>query len=438
MDLVEGCISVCCDPELWKEELLNWLTQEPNVWLTIGCHPSKAKLLDTVHIEQLKYLLKHNRVVAVGEMGIDETFYLKGSPEANQLQAFEDQLMIAKEMDMPICIHLRGTKCVEQAREIMKKVHLSPTTKIHMHCFSDSKLVMTEWMEEWPGMMFGVTPNFFQSDVGFDIPLNRLLLETDAPYFPPKKLNENGSRSRTAPKEYGLSVPGMVFHTAAQIASLRNSSIDVVLSSNRSNIEKLYGVTTKMISAEEMKIRQSMGTRNLDYNQQWPERNPCQQTKDTARRHVIRQDPYESNLGKVELSLEQWMCWYGEAVMLDDDIDDVAEAVSLNDEMQKTLDASTVVQGMEHNDTQFKEMKNMEESYNKQVHGDSSSNYKEKSPTPTENRVSIEKAPDAPFTCVGPQTACEINPHTLGAINSNYCSDEIEQTQPVFEAEFLK
>jgi len=248
----EGCITVCCDPEYWEDDKLNWLMQEPNVWLAIGCHPSKAPLFTKDKEAFMKRYLKHDRIVALGEIGLDESWYKRGGvTKSDQIKAFKAQIDMAVtfETKKPIVIHLRGDQSVEDAYEILRESGLSRQRRIHMHCIGATKMtVIQKWIEEWPNMMFGVTSNYFLIEVGSELPLNRLLLETDSPYFVPKKFCEDlggrpkhpGATGRS--KRYPIANPGMVFHTASQIAKIRNMSVDEILKSNRDNIRRCYNI----------------------------------------------------------------------------------------------------------------------------------------------------------------------------------------------------
>lgn len=248
----EGCISVCCDPEYWEKEKMEWLMQEPDVWLTIGCHPSKAPLFTRNKELFLKQYLKHDKVVALGEIGLDESWYKRGGVTKNdQVKAFKAQIEIAVnyETQKPIVIHLRGDKSIEDAYNILGTSGLSRQRRIHMHCIGATKMeIIEKWAKEWPNMMFGVTNNYFLMEVGKELSLDRLLLETDSPYFVPKKFCEDlvgkpkhpGATGRS--KKYPIANPGMVFHTAAQIARIRNISVDKVLVANRRNIQTCYDI----------------------------------------------------------------------------------------------------------------------------------------------------------------------------------------------------
>jgi len=171
-----GCITVCCDPEYWEDDKLNWLMQEPNVWLTIGCHPSKAPLFTKDKEAFMKRYLKHDKIVALGEIGLDESWYKRGGvTKSDQMKAFKAQIDMAVtfETKKPIVIHLRGDQSVEDAYEILRESGLSRQRRIHMHCIGATKMtVIQKWIEEWPNMMFGVTSNYFLMEVGSELPLN--------------------------------------------------------------------------------------------------------------------------------------------------------------------------------------------------------------------------------------------------------------------------
>jgi TatD DNase family protein len=103
----EGCISVCCDPPTWTKTWYEWLIRENNVWLTYGCHPAKAALFDESAETTLQMLLSFPKVVALGEIGLDETYYERqGATQEVQIDAFKRQVEIARRMNKSLVIHL--------------------------------------------------------------------------------------------------------------------------------------------------------------------------------------------------------------------------------------------------------------------------------------------------------------------------------------------
>ena len=101
-------------------------------------------------------------------------------------------------------------------------------------------------LELFPGSKIGLTGVVTNAnakavhEVAKRVPLDRLLLETDAPYFLPAKLAKSAS-----PYSYQFSQPGQVIHVAAQVAALRGVSLVEVLDANRRNIEEVYGIAMK-------------------------------------------------------------------------------------------------------------------------------------------------------------------------------------------------
>jgi len=241
----EGCISVCCDVERWNDEWYHWLTKEDNVWLTYGCHPANASSFEDWAESELLKLLSYPRVVALGEIGLDETYYSRsqGASLETQKKVFKRQLQIAKTMNKAVCIHLRAAeengKVWKLAKQILIESCLPKDWKIHMHCFNNTLENALEWLKEFPNMKFGLISNSFQKDVGLKLDLTHILLETDAPYFASSYTSCCSGSKKKTPK---YSIPGYVLHVAVQIAKIRDIPVDRVLSANRRNIESIYGI----------------------------------------------------------------------------------------------------------------------------------------------------------------------------------------------------
>ena len=95
---------------------------------------------------------------------------------------------MAIQKEKPLVIHLRGSESLVFAHEIMTAVNLPKHWPIHMHCFTYSWDDCRKWAQEWPRMKFGFTSDSFYEDVVKNLPLSKILLETDGPYFLPKKV----------------------------------------------------------------------------------------------------------------------------------------------------------------------------------------------------------------------------------------------------------
>jgi len=161
---------------------------------------------------------------------------------------------------------------------------------------------------------------------GLEIPLNRLLLETDSPYFLQKQLTGKEYRSTAeSTKEYPLSIPGMVYHTAAQVAALRKMPIDVILASNRLNIEKLYGVTKNMIMIEEMKYYQSNFENRSNIQGRSVKFEYPVFDDQISRRQVLYDEGADLIKEKSKISVLSWMKWYGEEMLESNDNNDAID-----------------------------------------------------------------------------------------------------------------
>lgn len=140
----EGCITVCCDPQTWDDDWHKWLIQEPNVWLTYGCHPENANsYFDNGNELKLKKFLQYQRVVALGEIGLDETYYEKGQPKSVQVKVFKRQIQIIKSLErpLPLVIHLRASKSNTEVYKLARLILIENglgAWKIHLHCFNQT------------------------------------------------------------------------------------------------------------------------------------------------------------------------------------------------------------------------------------------------------------------------------------------------------------
>ncbi|GFO15705.1 3'-5' ssDNA/RNA exonuclease tatd [Plakobranchus ocellatus] len=236
----EGCIAIFCNPRTFalpspQNTTLKMLEKEDNVWVALGCHPKNAEEFEFRHLLGLKEALRAPNVVALGEIGLDYSgkFYQHADI---QKKAFTEQLKLALEFQLPLVIHCRDADddCLDILRAVVPKDH-----KIHLHCFSRGFAAAQEWLDAFPNMCLGLTPLISYSsaveaiDTATHIPLDRLLLETDAPYFVP------GSLKKT---DVSLSYPGLALTTAETVASHKGITVDQVLEACRKNTEKIYGI----------------------------------------------------------------------------------------------------------------------------------------------------------------------------------------------------
>jgi len=210
-----------------SQRALTLSDKHPFLFTSVGCHPHHAEACDHEMLEALKRLTSHRSVVAWGEIGLD--FFRNYAPQAKQKEIFYRQLEMALQVDLPVIIHDRNAH--SEVLDILR------TTKNHrgvIHCFSgDYDLAMT-FMDlgfyiSIPGTVTYKKAKEVQ-DVATRIPLEALLLETDAPYLAPH------------PRRGRRNEPLFVTYTAKKIAQLRGLDLETLAHQTYENTKKLFSL----------------------------------------------------------------------------------------------------------------------------------------------------------------------------------------------------
>ncbi|CAH2312138.1 deoxyribonuclease TATDN2 [Pelobates cultripes] len=231
----QGCIADFCDPDTLHN--LQWqdLLEEDMVWGAFGCHPHFAQYFTNQQQEEIMKALRHPKAVAYGEMGLDYSHKCSTKIPVQQ-KVFEDQLKLAVSLGKPLVIHCRDAD--EDLFRIMKKL-VPSDYKFHRHCFTGPYSQIEPFLNEFPNMAVGFTAlvTYHSATDAKDamkrIPLERLLVETDAPYFLPRQVPKGVCK---------FAHPGLALHTIQEIAKLRNISVKSVLSALRKNTNQLYSI----------------------------------------------------------------------------------------------------------------------------------------------------------------------------------------------------
>ena len=199
----------------------------PHVYASVGVHPHDAKSLTDKGLEILKNLCKHEKVIALGETGLD--FYHNFSPADVQRKWFAHQLELAHEIDMPVIIHSRDAN-----DEVFAIIEKSSVRQGVIHSFSGDATLAAAYVEM--GFYIGIS-----GVVTFDkattlkqavatIPLERILMETDAPYLTP--VPYRGKRNES---------PYLVY-VAREIAEIKGTSPEEVCRQTSENVKKLFKI----------------------------------------------------------------------------------------------------------------------------------------------------------------------------------------------------
>ena len=237
----EGCINIICHPNHFAKHNWEWMTDDPGLYFAIGCHPQNASSFDSCSEFELEKAMKHPKVVAVGECGLDDKWAaFDDNIFACQQEVFKRHLKVAMKMKKPLVLHIRGLNAAHAALNLMDHVNLPPDWPIHMHAFTDTWPECQEWAKKWPGMKFGLCADSFDHQIAQNLSLDKILLETDAPYFLPKILKQTLTSAEASSKP--VSMPGDVWFVAQQVAYWKNLNVDQILEANRQNVSNIYGI----------------------------------------------------------------------------------------------------------------------------------------------------------------------------------------------------
>ena len=204
---------------------IEYAEKYPFMYACAGIHPENLEGLPDDYLERLKELIKHPKVVALGEIGLD---YHWDIPRDLQNRVFEEQLILARELDVPVVIHDREAH--GDTMELLRKYH----PKGLMHCFSGSVEMLKEVMKLGMSISLGGTVTFKNArvpvEVAAAVPLDRLLLETDAPYLSP--VPYRGKRNDST----------RIAYTAVKIAEIRSMDAQELIDITTENAKRLYGI----------------------------------------------------------------------------------------------------------------------------------------------------------------------------------------------------
>jgi len=201
----------------------------PEVYASCGIHPYDIRFYDDVDetLTRLEALLKENKVVALGEIGLD--YHYDDSDRDMQMVYFVKQLEMAKRLNIPVIIHDRDAHgdCMEVTRRF-------PEVTGIFHSFSGSAEMATELVKAGWYISFSGPITYKNAKKPKEacevVPLDRILIETDAPYLPP------------TPYRGQMNHPCYVVKTAEEIAKIKGISLEDVAEITYNNAKKVYRI----------------------------------------------------------------------------------------------------------------------------------------------------------------------------------------------------
>ncbi len=204
---------------------ISYAEQYPFMYACAGIHPENLDGLADDYLDRLAEMYRHPKVVAIGEIGLDYHWDIE---KPLQQRVFEEQLQLAKELDAPVVIHDREAH--GDVMELLRKYR----PKGLMHCYSGSVEMLKEVLKLGLYISLGGTVTFKNArvpvEVAAAVPLDRLLLETDAPYLSPVPFR--GKRNDSSRIEY----------TAVRIAEIRGMDPQELLDITAENARRMYNI----------------------------------------------------------------------------------------------------------------------------------------------------------------------------------------------------
>lgn len=196
------------------------------LYATVGIHPHDATTLNDQTLARLRDLAEHRKVVAIGEIGLD--YYRDMSPRPVQREAFQRQLELAVELQMPVVIHTR--EAFEDTISIVRDFAPRLPGGV-FHCFPGDTAQAERVFELGFVISVGGVITYNKAGmarVASDVPLDKIMLETDAPYLTP--VPHRGTTNR----------PALVTIVAKKLAELRGISLAEIERATDRNTRKLY------------------------------------------------------------------------------------------------------------------------------------------------------------------------------------------------------
>ena len=199
-----------------------------NIWCSVGVHPHEAKEEGQRTPDRLIEAAHHAKVIGIGETGLD--FYYEHSPRPEQAESFRAHIAAARETGLPLIVHTRDADI--ETGDILEDEYGKGAFTGLIHCFSSGPEIARRALGLGMYISISGIVTFKAAEVlrttVKDIPIERLLVETDAPYLAP------------VPKRGKTNEPAFVAHTAAKVAELKGMSIAELEAATTDNFFRLF------------------------------------------------------------------------------------------------------------------------------------------------------------------------------------------------------
>jgi TatD DNase family protein len=223
---IDHFITIGCDLET-SQAAVALAERHPFISATVGVHPHEVKHIQDGWYHELRALAKSERVVAYGEIGLD--YHYDHSPREIQRERFREQIRLARELHLPIVVHTREAQ--EDTITILKEEKAVEVGGV-FHCFSGDAWLAKDTLDLGFYLSFSGVVTFQNAtmlrEIVKTVPLDRILIETDAPYLTP--VPHRGKRNE----------PAYVRSVAEKIAELHSISLEEVETITTQNTKRVF------------------------------------------------------------------------------------------------------------------------------------------------------------------------------------------------------
>ena len=209
-----------------NKQIIDLSNKYDNVYASIGLNYDQIDYFTDKDLEDLEELIKSNKIVAIGEIGLD--YYWTKDNKDKQIYFFEKQLSLAEKYNLPVIVHARES--IQDTYDILKKYKVKGT----MHCYSGSLEMAKEFIKL--GFKIGIDgPITYKNnkkgvEVVKELPIGSILLETDSPYLAPE------------PNRGKQNSPLNLIYIAEKIADIKGISVDEVIDKTTKNAKELFNL----------------------------------------------------------------------------------------------------------------------------------------------------------------------------------------------------
>ena len=229
--LADGGVGLVVNPSVTAEnakKVLAMAEQYPFFYAAVGVHPENCANYDENELAALRELAQHPKCVAIGEIGLDY-YWEENPPREFQQRVFREQMALARELNLPVIVHDR-----EAHADSLTIVKEFPEVKGVFHCYSGSaemakELLKLGWMISFTGVVTykNARKTVEAAEV---VPLDRLMIETDAPYMSPvpRRGTRNDSRN--------------LIYIAEKLAEIKGVSTEEMIRITEENAKHFFGI----------------------------------------------------------------------------------------------------------------------------------------------------------------------------------------------------